>query len=197
MAKPLNVAIVGPSSNAAALLSYDSTWEFWGINSAYRNIGLPRWHRMFNLHRFAHLKRDVPRYVAWDGTWSHLNPKLPFYVIDSWGKLLKNQVIFPRKQLAYQPRADYHASNFDWMVAYAVHLKAQIISIHGCEFAMDSHRDEPISGRACLEYWCGYAEGRGAKIWTGSDCDIFYQYHLVRSRTVYGYDDVTMMERRK
>ena len=193
----MKVAIVGPSSDQSILLTYDDTWEIWGINSAYRRIHLDRWHRMFNLHRYEHLKRDVPQYLFWDSAWSHVNPRVPMYVIDSWGPLLKRQIIFPRAKLAHQPRFNYHASSFDWMVALAVHEKADTIRIHGCQFAMDSHRDEPVSGRACLEYWCGYAEGRGTKVLVASDCDIFYQYHLVRSRTVYGYDDVTMVETRK
>ena len=193
----MKVVIVGPGSRSEGLQGYDKTWQFWGINAAYRSVAAPRWNRMFNLHKIAHLRRDVPQYVAWDSTFSQLNPKVPLYVVDSWGRLLANQRLFPRKELAKMPRGDYHASSFDWMVALAIHERAKIISLHGVGFALDSPREEPISARACLEYWCGVAQGKGITVWTASDCDIFYQYHLVRSRTVYGYDDVTMVERRK
>lgn len=195
----MKVAIVGPSAKPTPLFVYDEKWQFWGINAAYRNIRPPRsWSMMFNLHRFEHLKRDCPEYLWWDGVWSALNPKVPMVTVDAWpGRLLANPVIFPRKKLAAQPRADYHASSFDWLVAYAIHLKATHIAVHGVGFALDSNREEPISARACLEYWLGYAEGRGIKTIVARDCDIFYQYHLVRSRTVYGYDDVVMVEKRK
>lgn len=192
----MKVAIVGPGSQGD-VTSYDKTWEIWGINSAYRTVTANRWHRMFNLHRIAHLRRDCPQYIAWDGVFSQMNPKVPVYVVDKWGRLLANQKIFPRAELATMPRGNYHASSFDWLVAYAIHLKAEIISLHGVGFALDSPREEPISARACLEYWCGYAQGKGITVWAASDCDIFYQYHLVRSQTVYGYDDVTMVEKRK
>src|SRR5690349_18148101 len=127
---------------------------------------------MFNLHKIAHLRRDCPQYIAWDSVFSQMNPRTPLYVIDSWGKLLRNQVIFPRALLSKQPRGHYHASSFDWLVAYAIHEGAKIISLHGVGFALDSPREEPMSARACLEYWSGYAQGKGIDVWTSTDCDI-------------------------
>lgn len=195
----MRVAIIGNGASPHAGASYDERWQLWGMNSSYRaHPGLERrWDRMFNLHRLAHLERDCPEYVDWDAAWSRRHPKVPMVVVDSWGKLLTNQAIFPRAALQKQPRGDYHASSFDWLVAYAIHLKATMIHIHGAKFALDSPREEPISARACLEYWCGYAEGRGITVREHSDCEMFVQYHLVQSRTVYGYDDVKMVEHRK
>ena len=191
----MKVAIIGGATRQGSAAYYDKSWQIWGLNSI-RPKWIPRWSKMFNLHRLKHLERDCPQYVDWDSVWSRRHPKVPFYVIDSWRGLLKNQVLFPRAALAYQPRSDYHASSIDWMVAFAVHLKAEAIHLHGVRFALDSHREEPISAQACLEYWCGYAEGRGIPVTAHSDCEMFLQYHLVASRTVYGYDDVTMVEDR-
>jgi len=192
----VKVAILSGGASSDAGLYYDQSWRIWGINSVHRSHGA-RWAKMFNLHRLAHLERDCPQYVDWDSTFSRRNPKVPMVVIDSWKGLLKNQVLFPRASLARQPRADYHASSFDWLVAYAVHLKATVIHLHGARFALDSNREEPISAQACLEYWCGYAEGRGIKVVEHRDCEMFVQFHLVQSHSVYGYDDVRMVERRK
>lgn len=194
--KPLKVLIVAGGARQQTIDFYDDTWKRWGINSIYNRIRAP-WARMFNLHRVAHLARDVPQYVAWDAAYSHLNPWLPFYVVDSWGGLLKKQVLFPRRELEKMPRGDYHASSVDWMVALAVHEGAKMIAIHGARFALDGPGDEPVSAQACLEYWCGYATGKGVQIVVGSDSELFYQYHLVRSRSVYGYDDVRMVEHRR
>lgn len=193
----MKVAIIGPSSHPHAGELYDKTWELWGLNSVHtRRHDQAPWARMFNLHRLAHLERDCPQYVDWDSAYSRRHPKVPMVVVDSWKGLLKNQVIFPRAELAKQPRGHYHASSFDWLVAYAVYLKAKMINIHGAQFALDSNREEPVAAWACLEYWCGYAEGRGIPVKTHRDCDMFVQYHLVRSNTVYGYDDVAMIEDR-
>lgn len=193
--KRLKIGIVGPGSDPFPGTNYDAGWQWWGINSAYRNAYAP-WTKMFNLHRFAHLERDCPQYVDWDLTFSRRNPKVQMVVIDPWRPALRNQVLFPRKALEYQPLSHYHASSFDWLVAYAIHLKADVISLHGPRFALDSPREEPISAQACLEYWLGYAHGNGINILWGRDCELFTQYHLVASRSVYGYDDVRMVERR-
>lgn len=196
--KPLKVVILGGDARPFSETSYDDTWEFWCLNCMYRRQPwVTRWNRVFNLHRFAHLDRDAPQYIDADIAFSRTNPKIPIYVVDSWHGWLTNQVIFPRRELEAMPRGRYHAGSFDWLVAFAIHLKAKIISLHGINLAWDSWRDEPISARACLEYWCGYAEALGCKVWTASDCDLFYQYHIVRSRTVYGYDDVVLVEKRR
>ena len=194
----MKVAIIGPGAAQHAGEYYDKSWQIWGLNSVHiRGRGVsPRWSKMFNLHRLAHLERDCPQYVDWDVTFSRRNPKVPIYVVDSWKGALKNQVLFPRADMGYMPRTDYHASSFDWMVAYAIHLKAKMISINGARFALDSPREEPISAQACLEYWCGYAQGKGIKLMTHADCEMFLQFHLVKSNTVYGYDDVRMVEDR-
>lgn len=166
----------------------------WGLN-AIRPHWIVQFHRMFNLHRIKHLERDCPQYVDWDSAWSRRNPDIPIYTVDSWGKLLTNQVLFPLKALRSLPRGGvYHASSFDMMVAFAIHLGAREIALHGIQFFMES--GEPISGLACLEYWCGVAEGRGIKVTTSRDCQLFYQWHYVKSRTIYGYDDVRIIEDR-
>lgn len=192
----MKVAIFS-GGGVGAIPYYDSTWKLWGMNSCHLSAEGTKWHKMFNLHRFAHLERDCPQHIDWDTAFSRRNPNCPVYVIDSWKGLLKNQVLFPRAALAKQPRPNYHASSFDWLVAYAVHLGAKCIGLHGARFALDSPREEPISAQACLEYWCGYAEGRGVKIMADERrSELFRQYHLVASRSVYGYDDVRMVESR-
>lgn len=194
----MKVAIISAGAPRHTGAFYDEPWELWGINAAYRNVHPGRaWGRIFNLHRFAHLERDCPQYVDWDTAFHRRNPKVPIYVLDSWRGLLKNARIFPTEELMAMPRGHYHASSFDWLVAYAVHLKAKAIHLHGMGFALDSPREEPLSARACLEYWCGYAEGRGIPVTDHAPLELFRQYHLVKSDTRYGLDDVVMVEKRK
>jgi hypothetical protein len=149
---------------------------------------------MANLHRFSHLERDCAEYVDWDSNFSRRNPKTPMLVVDSWGRLLKNHAIYPRKEIAKMPRGEYHASSFDMLVAYAILLKAKYIDIHGAGFALDSPNEEPISARACLEYWCGYAQGLGIKVNAYRSKGLFRQFHLVMTDTYYGFDDVRMVD---
>jgi hypothetical protein len=204
--KPLKVAIIAGGAKEANFLDPKTSgqWEVWGLNAIRPNERLRgswvrpiTWARMFNLHRFEHLNRDCPEYIYTDSEWAKRNREVPFYVVDSWHGLLPNEHLFPIADLQSLPRGGlYHAGSLDMLVAYAVHLGAVAISLHGIGLSLDSHRDEPISARACLEYWCGVAEGRGRNVSAAPDCDIFYQYHLVRSRSVYGFDDVQLIERR-
>lgn len=200
---PLRVAIIGGGAKEKYFVGakYDHSWEIWGLNSIRPDQRMEnrwdriRWAKMFNLHRFDHLNRDCPEYITWDMHWSKANPQVPIYVVDSWHGLLANEHLFPHKMLQdLTPRGGkYHAGSIDMMVAYATALGAVQIAIHGVSLALDSARSEPISARACLEYWCGVAEGRGVEVIARPDCDIFRQYHLVVSDTTYGYDDVKLV----
>lgn len=195
----LKVAIIGNGAQPGAAALYDDSWQFWGMNSVHRrkDLSVPKWSLMANLHRLAHLERDCPQYVDWDNTFSRRNPKVPMMVVDNWKGLLKNQVIYPRSEVAKMPRGEYHASSFDLLVALAILRGAVAIQLHGAHFALDSPREEPISARAALEYWCGYAQGRGIDVLEIYCHGLFKQFHLVMTDSYYGFDDVRMIERRR
>lgn len=195
----MKVAIIGNGAAPGAAMLYDNTWKFWGMNSVHRrrDLYVPQWALMANLHRLAHLERDCPEYVDWDMVFSRRFPKVPMLVCDSWKGLLKNQVIYPRAAVAKLPRGEYHASSFDMLVALAIVRGATVIHLHGANFALDSPREEPISARACLEYWCGYAQGRGIEVKEHRCHGLFKQFHLVMTDSYYGFDDVHMIEERR
>lgn len=199
-AQPLRVAMIagGTRTPQHVIDRFKAGWEMWGLNAIYPAwTGHIEWSRRFNLHRWDHLVRDWRGGLRSEISMMQLQPKVPLYVLDGWRKgALPNQKILTREMLAELPRGgQYHAGSFDIMVAFALTLGAKEISLHGISLAWDSWREEPISARACLEYWIGVAEGRGCKV-SLFDCDLFYQYHLVRSQTVYGWDDVKLMEER-
>lgn len=179
--------------------------EIWGLNSI-RPKFVPKWHRMFNLHMFEHLERDWLTGLVKERDWANEHPDVPFYILDEWPReILPNQVIFPRADIEAFPyvnpsRKSYHSSSFDWMVAFAL-VNGLIggeeltqLTIQGVSLNMES--GEPISSRACLEYWCGIAEGLGVTVDITPECGLFAQYHLVKSRSVYGYDDIQLIEDR-
>lgn len=200
---PLRVMILGNARDPQSVLQriQEGGWELWGFNAIYPWGATLPWARRFNLHMYEHLKRDWATGIRLEVERMKAQPDVPLYVLDSWlradgTKMLPKEEIFPGEQLmAEQPGARYRAGTFDWLVAYAVWLGAKEITVHGAWLGLDSARDEPISARACLEYWIGYAEGKGVRVGI-FDSDVMYQYHLVRSRTVYGYDDVALVEER-
>jgi len=112
-------------------------------------------------------------------------------VLEPW-PTLPDVTIFPHEILrSSQPRGAYHCSSIDWMIAYALHLGASEIFLTGVQMR---NSEEPLSAQACIEYWCGYAEGKGCRVTAASDSDLFFNYHLVRSRYVYGYDSWDLVE---
>lgn len=200
MPSPRKVIIIGGRATTKYLRDYTENWEVWALNAirpegvewVLGNCGLT-WSRCFNLHLYRHLKRDWKHGLAVEIAWAHLHPEVPFYVCDRWPHgALPNQILFPRKELELLPHGRYHAGSFDWLVPFALHLGMRQIDFHGVGLNLES--GEPISARACLEYWCGYAEGRGCRVTFSPDSDPFAQYHLVKSHTIYGYDDVRLVE---
>lgn len=134
-----------------------------------------------------------------DVGWVKANPDVSFHTSDRWPELdsVTNHFIFPRifVEKRTRPRGSYHCGSFDWMVAFAIAVKSfDYIVLHGVSLLIEG--GEPISARACLEYWCGVAEGRGISVEVESDCDLFAFYHLVKSNMVYGYDDTPIYEDR-
>lgn len=193
------VCIVGGAAQEKYLPGWGATdWEHWGLN-AIRPEWFPnhRWSRWFNLHRYEHLKRDWPEGIEREVKWAWENQEIPFYVLDEWTDCpntapLPNRILFPRN-LGFS-RNDYHAGSFDMLVAFAVRLGFTQIQLNGVK--LDDPFAEPISARACLEYWCGFAEGRGVAVEAAPDCELLAQYHLVKSQTTYGWDDIKLVEPR-
>ena len=167
--------------------------ELWGLNGMFRTRQLP-WTRWFNLHRLAHLRRDWRDGLEIEIAWANYLPHVPFYGITPW-PWIRHSHAFPLTKIRSLPRGGrYHAGSYDMLVAFAVWLGFKRIELYGIGLNLES--GEPVSARACLEYWLGVAAGRGIEVFVHPKCDIFAQYHYVKSRTVYGYDDVRLVEDR-
>src|SRR6266550_661344 len=195
------VLIAGGGIRAACLdvsLFNQNDLEVWGVNCQRLEAVLPRWDRMFNIHKYDLLK--AYGYPLWkDMDWHKDHPDTLFYTADRWpdGRMTTAH-IFPRYEIAASfptCRNDYHVNSCDWLLAYAVHKQFEEIRLHGFTLARDG-ASEQMSARACAEYWMGVAEGRGIKIILGKDSDLCHPYHLVRSDRVYGYDDCPAWEDR-
>lgn len=178
--------------------------EVWGLNACWHNWVGDRWTRFFNLHKHENLKRynyDVDRNVQWLVE----HPAVLLYTIDTWPELkysARQKIWNPlsiassiRDLHSTKAKHGYHCGSFDWLVAFALSQPwCSHIMLHGVSLLIEA--GEPISARACLEYWCGVAEGAGVGVSCAPDCDLFSFYHLVKSNMVYGYDDTPIYEDR-
>lgn len=171
--------------------------EVWGFN-AIRKKWVRRWDRMFNIHRY-----DLLRQYGWpvdiDAEWAADHPHVPFYTADKWpdGRMVRAE-LFPRDRIAESlpnARNDYHCNTFDWLIAFACYLEFAEVHLHGCNLTTDGLMEQ-MSARACVEYWSGFAEGRGTKIVKAPTCNLFLATHMVLSTRLYGYDDSPAYEDR-
>src|SRR6185295_10699110 len=152
---------------------------------AGRLAWLPRVDRAFNLHWYRLLVEYGYSFAeaGWHGQ---------IWTLDPWPEgMLMNRRQFPYEELLRMPRGNYHCGTFDWLVAYAIYLGATEISIYGVGLVLEP--GEPISARACLEYWLGRAEGAGIKV-NAPNADIFHFYHLVKSDLIYSLDNTPIYE---
>lgn len=193
----MKIAIIGGvAKKSDGILALGRDWEIWGVNlcippwlgNAY--VRLDKW---FHLHKRSWLEDEIPEALKAFEDWALKHEEMEFFVTAPWDKLPAAKV-FPRDELRLMPRGDYHCGSFDWMVAYAVYLGATEIMLSGIKLHHESA--EPLSSGACLEYWCGYAEGRGVKVTTAPSCELFFNFHLVKSHYVYGYDKWDLIEDR-
>lgn len=185
------VIVAWGAQNLKDVIAHGSHWEYWGLNVCPRWAQNIKWTRWFNLHHYASLKQNMPNALAQEIGWAHVNDRIPYYVLESWGNKLPNERIFPRQKLEKMPRGSYHCGSIDWMLAYAILIGAKEVAVHGASLAMEG--GEPLSAWPCLEYWIGYAQGKGIKIST-YDCGLFFNYRIVRDHRRYGYDEYDLIQ---
>jgi hypothetical protein len=166
--------------------------EVWVCNGQMNSFTwLPRVDKAFNLHRHNLLKQYGYNFDG-EADFVRENPTTPFLTMDKWPKwLVPNWVaweLFPWAEMnKKQPRGMYHCGTFDWMIAYADFIGVKEVNIHGVNLRLEA--TEPGMSQTCLEYWCGYATGRGMKITAAKDTTMFYYSQIVLSNTTYGLDD--------
>ena len=91
-----------------------------------------------------------------------------------------NAVVFPVDRLANK-FTDYFSCTFAYQIALALAEGFEEIAIHGLQLAYGTQREATVE-RACVDWWLGYAEGRGVRV-TIPEGD-FVAKHWFR----YGFD---------
>lgn len=80
----------------------------------------------------------------------------------------------------------YFNSTAAYAVAYAIHTGVEEIQLYGCDFSYaNSHQAE--KGRACVEFWLGYAQARGIKVSLPQKTSLLDACYGREAR-LYGYD---------
>lgn len=190
------VVIVGRGRDQDFLTWGEEGHEYWGLNDlpSYDDCAPLRcYNRWFQLHPPKYLSVHYPRGLEdledmWGeerGVTLYMDRHYPDY---------PDSVPYPKAEVeALTVRGDYHVSSLDWMVALAVlegwsRIVLQDVTFFTFPLTLNG---EPVSARACLEYWVGVAEGRGIEVVMHSfGGDLFKNVHVAvyRSDLQYGFE---------
>lgn len=184
------IAIIGKGDGwQKGLKQRSDGFERWGINDPDHRFGPGEADRWFQLHSEEYLERHwQPMWdwavEDWQEHWKE-GGRTPLYMQRHYDDL-PGSVEFPKSRIeAELPMGRYHCGTFDWLVAFALLGKPAAIHIYGVTLWAPG---EPLSARACLEYWLGVAAGRGVEIHVESG-DLFRTFNLLRSDWQYAWDE--------
>lgn len=139
----------------------------WGVNDlcCRRDVSV-----VFDMHK----RSDSPLYQAIE---AYVNSKkVPLITLESRSGV-PTAIEFP----LYLMHTDYFTNSISYMLAYAIYLKATVIDLYGCFMGT---KTEYAYQKPCIEYWIGYARGKGIEVNTHSPTSLM----RIGSRHLYGYD---------
>jgi hypothetical protein len=167
--KRKKVAIIGGGTTRKDVPYDDDGWEFWGVNE----IKQKRVDRWFELHPLA-LNNDYEM--------AQLKKyKVPVYMIRVYKEVPKS-VRYPIEDvLSMDGAREYFTCTFAFQVALAIFEGFKEIGLWGVSLGLGSPRERVVE-KACLEWWLGYAVGRGIKVRIHDEDD------LAKSTFLYGYN---------
>lgn len=93
---------------------------------------------------------------------------------------------FPLEAVLNDLQHPYLNNTAAYALAFAIHIGASKISLFGCDYTYPNAHDAE-RGRACLEFWCGWASAKGIKLVipkVSSLMDACYP----QAERLYGYD---------
>ena len=147
----------------------DPAWVLFGLNQ----IAQKRATTWFELHpRAVQSERDLAFLRACP---------TPCYVLDleEWDGLIPAAVQFPLDRLRAAGFREYFTCTFAYQCALAILDGFEEIGLWGVSLHLGTPRERLLE-RACVDYWIGFAEGRGITVSEDSGC--------ARRPYLYGYD---------
>lgn len=182
------VAIVGFTYSRELAPYDDPSFEIWACNNLWRFI--QRFDRLYDLHDDETIASDADhsaflrgetRQKA-DGTDIVIGdrPILVWKPREEWAQAFgypKDAVLDAFKHLQ---GGRYFTNSISWMIAHAICEGAKEIHVYGVDMAQGS---EYSAQRPSCEYWLGFAEALGIKVFIPDTSD------LLKCAFLYGVDD--------
>lgn len=167
------VAILGCADSWSFAPFDDLSVEIWTFNHLMFER-TPRFNRYFDLH--------IPH-----KNWFNSFPEYTEFLKENQKKLyimgehpdFPNANIIDWEKMLKKFRHSYFTSSIAWLIAIAIYEKYNEISLYGVDLIRS---DEYAEQKPCIEYWIGYAEGKGIKV------NIQDSSNLMRPKELYGID---------
>lgn len=167
--KRKKVAIIGTSSSRIYAPFEDDSWECWGLNE----IDQDRAERYFEIHE---LKASSKEEIEW-----LKECEVPIYMCKTHKKIPMS-VKYPLVNICGKLECNlYFTCTFAYQIALAIYEGFEEIGLWGANLPAGSPREKLVE-TACVEYWLGFAMGRGIKIFIPTMDSLLYHKHY------YGYD---------
>jgi len=186
--KKTKVAIVGfaPSTMADVKNLFDDPdWEIWGLNQLYMAFnpahGLPalgdRADRWFQIHTRQSYDANVLRDHS-HHDWMVNETRFPIYMQEK-DPNIKMSVRLPKEKII-EEFGSYFTNSISWEIAMAIMEGFETIALFGVDMATHS---EYAYERPSVEFFLGWARGRGINLIVPERCD------LLKTLWLYPYED--------
>lgn len=188
------VAIIGcAESKNMAPFHLANEWEFWGVNNLHLTMPKAPWTRWFEIHsisfdgiRYLRRGHDNFRGQPVQSYLESLNAlNIPVYMQRPWN-VIPNATPFPHQEILKAFPRRYFTNTISWMIALALLEGFKEIGIWGVDMAVSSPlraQNEYSHQRPSCEYFIGWAEGHGTKVFLPDECD------LLKSRFLYAIEE--------
>lgn len=149
--------------------------ETWGVNDLVIRRPVKLAFEMHDIDRF--LEIGHPNIKIKQGI-KEINRLTIPVVTRKKHKLLPTSIPFPIDEIPFK----YFTNSIAYMIAYAIYKKATEIEMYGVPLLL---QEEYIRQRPCVEFWIGYARGKGIKVAVHGSTNIFSSKPY---DGLYGYD---------
>lgn len=200
MTAPKSVAIVGLGSTMAAYANLVAVRgsrravaeETWVINTAAEIFQHDRAYFMDDmLATDPAAPETAPQWRAMLG-WLKTHPG-PVYTSTVYKHLCPNAVEFPLAEVVEKLGYSYFNTTVAYAIGHALAMGVPTIGLWGCDFTYPN-KHEAEAGRACCEFWLGYAARSGINL-TFPDSTTLMDAFVSEENRLYGYADLIELEK--
>lgn len=126
--------------------------EIWGCNNIYKARNIDRLFIMRDVY--------ITQFNREKNLIEDINGKdFPVYTLGQYREI-KNNVVYPMKEIIKEFKRAYFLNNISYMLALAIMQEPKRILLYGVDMGFGSNVEYMRNGKSCIEYWLGRATGR-------------------------------------